>query len=50
MTSQVSLVGNDEIIRTFPRPIWFSSILWQTMWIPFGVRFNCFTIAGIKRG
>ena len=40
----------DQIIRTFPRPSWFSRILWQTMWIPFGVRFSCFTIAGIKRG
>jgi SAM-dependent methyltransferase len=39
-----------ETIRSFPRPSDFSTIMVQTMWIPFGLRFNCFTVSGIKRG
>lgn len=34
----------------FPRPGLFDLWLCQSMWIPFGLRFNCFTIAGVKRG
>jgi ubiquinone/menaquinone biosynthesis C-methylase UbiE len=41
--------GNDKIKRHFPRPSFLSSMLVQTMWIPFGLRFNCFTMSGIKR-
>jgi ubiquinone/menaquinone biosynthesis C-methylase UbiE len=40
----------DQIIRRFPRPSSLSCLIWQSAWIPFGLRFNCFTIAGIKKG
>lgn len=42
--------SGDKTIRKFPRPSRLSCGLWQTLWIPFGLRFNCFTIAGTKRG
>lgn len=32
----------------FPRPSPMQTILCQTMWVPFSLRFNCFTIAGRK--
>lgn len=41
--------SGDRTIRAFPRPSPFSCALWQTMWIAFGLRFNCFTIAGVKK-
>jgi SAM-dependent methyltransferase len=40
----------DEQIRAFPRPSAMSTRFWQTSWIVFGLRFNCFTIAGVKQG
>ena len=42
--------NKDEVIRQFPRPGPLSMLLSQLIWIPFGLRFNCFTIAAIKRG
>ena len=42
--------NKDEVIRQFPRPGPLSMWLSQLIWIPFGLRFNCFTIAAIKRG
>lgn len=42
--------GADEAVRAFSRPSRASCVLWQSMWIAIGLRFNCFTIAGIKRG
>jgi hypothetical protein len=40
----------DELVRAFPRPSPMSTRFWQATWIVFGLRFNCFTIAGIKNG
>jgi SAM-dependent methyltransferase len=40
----------DEPVRAFPRPSRMSTRFWQATWIAFGLRFNCFTIAGIKNG
>jgi SAM-dependent methyltransferase len=40
----------DEQIRVFPRPSPMSARFWQATWIVFGLRFNCFTISGIKKG
>jgi SAM-dependent methyltransferase len=40
----------DEQIRAFPRPSPMSTRFWQATWIAFGLRFNCFTIAGVKQG
>ncbi len=42
------LFPETEIIRKFPRPKWYSYWISQTMWIPFGLRFNCFTMVGVK--
>ena len=42
--------SGDRVIVKFPRPGPASRALWQSMWIAFGLRFNCFTIAGTKRG
>ena len=42
--------GPGTIRREFPRPGPFSRALSQAAWIPFGLRFNCFTIAGSKEG
>lgn len=36
-------------ITNFPRPGPLSRVMSQTMWVPFGLRFNCFTISGTKR-
>jgi ubiquinone/menaquinone biosynthesis C-methylase UbiE len=33
----------------FPRPGALQAVLCQTMWLPFSLRFNCFTIAGRKQ-
>lgn len=41
--------GPDEIVTHFPRPGPVSRFLSQSMWIAFGLRFNCFTMSGIKR-
>jgi ubiquinone/menaquinone biosynthesis C-methylase UbiE len=41
--------GADEVVQRFPRPSRASCWLWQSMWVVFGLRFNCFTIAGRKR-
>jgi ubiquinone/menaquinone biosynthesis C-methylase UbiE len=38
-----------EAVRKFPRPSAFSRGLVQSIWIPFGLRFHCFTLSGIKR-
>jgi ubiquinone/menaquinone biosynthesis C-methylase UbiE len=34
--------------RQFPRPGPLSRAMSQSVWVPFGLRFNCFTMAGIK--
>jgi ubiquinone/menaquinone biosynthesis C-methylase UbiE len=41
--------GAGLVVRSFPRPSRASCWLWQSMWVLFGLRFNCFTIAGRKR-
>ncbi len=43
------IIDSESSIVEFPRPGALSRCLSQTMWIPFGLRFNCFTMAGIKR-
>jgi SAM-dependent methyltransferase len=43
------LSPRDRNRRAFPRPSRASSMLWQTSWMLFGLRFNCFTISGVKR-
>jgi ubiquinone/menaquinone biosynthesis C-methylase UbiE len=51
MTRLSTLFGNsEETIRNFPRPGLLSCWMSQVMWIAFGLRFNCFTMAGIKKG
>lgn len=50
MTSLAGKLGPKEgQVPPFPRPSLLSMWLCQSMWIPFGLRFNCFTMAGIKR-
>ena len=44
------LYGQQETVRQFPRPGPLSLWLSQLIWIPFGLRFNCFTMAAVKRG
>jgi len=39
----------DKPIREFPQPGPLSRWMSQMVWIIFGLRFNCFTIAGIKQ-
>ena len=41
---------SDEQIRVFPRPSRMGARFWQATWIAFGLRFNCFTISGVKNG
>jgi SAM-dependent methyltransferase len=41
--------GHQETVRQFPRPGPLSLWLSQLSWIPFGLRFNCFTMAAVKR-
>lgn len=43
------VAGDAKTVRQFPRPSRFETQLVQSMWIPFGLRFNCFTLSGIKR-
>jgi SAM-dependent methyltransferase len=44
-------LGSDgEQMRAFPRPSGMACRFWQATWIVFGLRFNCFTIAGVKKG
>ena len=40
--------GHGDVMRVFPRPGPLSRAMSQSAWILFGLRFNCFTIAGIK--
>jgi hypothetical protein len=40
----------DEPVREFPRPSPMNARFWQATWIAFGLRFNCFTISGVKTG
>ena len=42
--------GDGEIVKNFPRPGPLSRAMSQAAWILFGLRFNCFTIAGTKNG
>jgi SAM-dependent methyltransferase len=42
--------GDEEQIREFPRPSPMNARFWQATWIVFGLRFNCFTISGVKMG
>jgi ubiquinone/menaquinone biosynthesis C-methylase UbiE len=37
-------------VTKFPRPNFLSQTMCQSMWVIFGLRFNCFTISGIKKG
>lgn len=39
----------DEQVRNFPRPSPIQTRFWQATWIVFGLRFNCFTMAGVKQ-
>ena len=39
---------SDGVIREFPRPGPLSRWMSQMVWVAFGLRFNCFTIAGAK--
>jgi hypothetical protein len=51
MTRLARVAGPDMYsVPPFPRPSRASMALCQLMWVPFGLRFNCFTMAGIKRG
>ena len=51
MTRLAKVVGPDQDkVPPFPRPGRASMALCQMMWVPFGLRFNCFTMAGIKKG
>jgi len=51
MTSLAKLTRKGkETIRNFPAPSGFSAWTCQMGWILFGLRFNCFTISGIKLG
>jgi SAM-dependent methyltransferase len=43
------LAPNGAVTR-FPRPGPLSRLLSQSAWIAFGLRFNCFTMSGTKRG
>ncbi len=40
-------VGPDAPISRFPRPGPLSRFMSQSVWIAFGLRFNCFTVAGV---
>jgi ubiquinone/menaquinone biosynthesis C-methylase UbiE len=35
-------------VHEFPRPSWANVLLCQLLWIPFGLRISCFTLAGRK--
>lgn len=51
MTKVAKVLGPKEgSVPPFPRPGALSMFMSQTMWIAFGLRFNCFTMAGVKRG
>lgn len=51
MTKLSERLGPREgTVPPFPRPGRLSMAMCQTMWIAFGLRFNCFTMAGIKKG
>ena len=41
-------VRSKEPIKTFPKPSLLSTWITQSGWIIFGLRFNCFTISGVK--
>ncbi len=41
---------DDGVVRAFGRPSRLSCIACQSAWLPFGLRFGCFTLAGIKQG
>jgi len=50
-TKVADVIGRDQgDIRQFPRPNALSCVVTQLLWIPFGLRFNCFTISGTKLG
>ncbi len=49
MTRLAKTAGpKDDDNQYFPRPGLLSRAMSQCVWIPFGLRFNCFTMAGIK--
>lgn len=51
MTKLAKRLGpKDDEVPPFPRPGRLSMVMCQSMWIAFGLRFNCFTMAGIKKG
>jgi ubiquinone/menaquinone biosynthesis C-methylase UbiE len=43
-----SIESSTGEVESFPRPDPLSCLISQLIWIPFGLRFNCFTISGIK--
>jgi len=46
--ASVYTTGQGKVEREFPRPGPLSRAMSQSAWILFGLRFNCFTIAGTK--
>lgn len=51
MTKVAAKMGPKEgTVPPFPRPSRAQAWLCQAMWIPFGLRFNCFTMAAVKKG
>jgi SAM-dependent methyltransferase len=44
LTGQARWMETNE----FPRPSWLNALLCQLMWVPFGLRISCFTLAGRK--
>jgi len=44
-----SLGPKQGSVPPFPRPSLASCVLSQLIWVPFGLRFNCFTMAGVKK-
>ncbi len=39
----------EDVVRNFPRPRRPPAWLIQNLWMIFGLRFNCFTISGVKK-
>jgi hypothetical protein len=47
--AKLSTLLGSKASPPFPRPSRLSTVLCQLAWIPFYLRFNCFTIAGRKQ-
>lgn len=51
MTRMANILGSNQgTVRSFPRPSPLSCVTTQMLWVAFGLRFNCFTLAGVKLG